>query len=107
MHIALFLACQSAFWTGCMALPERYWPFLLITKSAMTILSGGAQISLNFQNKSTGQLAWSPVALRIFGNSARIVTTLVNARGDLMLLFLYITSFTVQSLLGLQFIAYR
>ena len=67
----------------------------------------GAQIHLNFINQSTGNLAWSPIALRIFGNTARMITTLVFARNDLTLLFLYVTSASLNIALGAQFLIYR
>ena len=106
-HMALALAAQCAFVVGASSLPKKAWPLLLFVKSGMTILSGGAQIRLNFINKSTGQLAWSPVALRVFGNTARVVTTLILTQKDYVLLSLYLTSATLSAILGAQFFIYR
>eukprot|EP00614_Pseudopedinella_elastica_P004727 CAMPEP_0172614180 /NCGR_PEP_ID=MMETSP1068-20121228/49250_1 /TAXON_ID=35684 /ORGANISM="Pseudopedinella elastica, Strain CCMP716" /LENGTH=277 /DNA_ID=CAMNT_0013418885 /DNA_START=128 /DNA_END=961 /DNA_ORIENTATION=+ len=107
VHVALAITAQSAYTMGALKLPEKFWPLLLVAKTVVTILSGGAQIKLNYLSQSTGQLAWSPVLLRIFGNTARMVTTLVFARKDLSLLFLYCTSAAIQIALGIQFIMYR
>jgi len=82
------------------------------------------QLWLNFANKSTGELAWSPVALRIVGNMSRMATTLVHpphkrisalvspsqqvlARKDTVLLLLYALSSAINILLGVQFFIYR
>jgi len=107
LHIAVAVACQVLYCGASLKLPEKYWPLLLVSKSVVTMLGLGSQIHLNFVNQSTGQLAWSPIALRVFGNVARLVTTLVFARKDLMLLFLYSTSGALNIALIAQFILYR
>lgn len=107
INIAVAIGVQTAFSIGCMKLPRKFWPLLLVVKTAATMVSLGAQIWLNFASQSTGQLAWSPIALRIFGNVARVVTSLVKAKGDWTLLSLYLTSATLNVMLGLQFFLYK
>jgi len=107
VHIAAALGVQIAYCVGALSLPKKAWPLLLVFKTVATLLSGGSQIRLNFMNQSCGQLAWSPVLLRIFGNCSRMITTLVLAKKDLALLSLYSTSALIQIVLGVQFWIYR
>jgi len=107
VHILGALGVQTAFTFGAMKLPRKYWPLLLVVKTAATLVSGGSQIWLNFVNQSTGQLAWSPVLLRIIGNSARVLTSLIKAKGDWTLLSLYFTSAALNIILGAQFFLYK
>lgn len=106
-HIAGALGVQTVFSLGAMKLPRKYWPLLLVVKTAATLFSGGSQIWLNFVNQSTGQLAWSPIALRVFGNCARVLTSLIKAKGDWTLLSLYFTSAALNIVLGAQFFLYK
>jgi mannose-P-dolichol utilization defect protein 1 len=110
-HIVIVMVAQLGFIAGASSLPMKMWPLLLGLKSGMTILSGGAQIRLNSLNKSTGQVAWSPVLVRVIGNTARIITTLELAekdgKKDRVLLSLYVISGTLSAILGAQFFLYR
>ena len=47
------------------------------------------------------------MALRVFGNTARVVTTLILTQKDYVLLSLYLTSATLSAILGAQFFIYR
>lgn len=65
----------------------------------------GIQISTNFKNKSTGQLALVTVALQFGGCLARILTTMTET-DDKLVLLLYIIATILNGIVFAQFFIY-
>lgn len=64
------------------------------------------QIYTTYSNKSTGQLSLITSFLNWAGTASRIFTTLQETQ-DLIMLIMYITSFTLNGVILLQFFIYR
>ena len=77
------------FLAGSLHLPRRLWPLLLLCNGALTLASNAAQIMLTFRSKSTGQLSWITIGLRLAGTMVRMFTTLVLTDKDMTLFFLF------------------
>jgi hypothetical protein len=89
LNICLVVALQVGFLAGSLHLPRRLWPLLLLCNGALTRASNAAQIMLTFRSKSTGQLSWITIGLRLAGTMVRMFTTLVLTDKDMTLFFLF------------------
>ena len=85
----LVAAVQGGFLAGSLRLPRRWWPLLLACNGALTMVSNAAQITLTFRTKSTGQLSWITIGLRLAGTMVRMFTTLVLTDKDMTLFLLF------------------
>ncbi|KAJ8903850.1 hypothetical protein NDN08_000383 [Rhodosorus marinus] len=80
--------------------------FLNVCATPIMYVSKVPQLLLNFQTKSTGQLAPITLGLQLLGNVARIFTTIVQVRDPIVFLG-FISAFFMNGALFLQWWIYR
>ncbi|KAI6205819.1 Mannose-P-dolichol utilization defect 1 protein-like protein [Aphelenchoides besseyi] len=103
-------AFMAFIWMLSTAVAYHVVPFYMIQALQtavipITIASKGIQISTNFRNKSTGQLAFISVLLQFGGCVARIFTS-VQETGDTLVIFTYVFAALLNGVIFLQMLYY-
>mmetsp|Transcript_64974 Transcript_64974/g.146587 ORF Transcript_64974/g.146587 Transcript_64974/m.146587 type:complete len:120 (+) Transcript_64974:458-817(+) len=107
MHCAVFVAAEMIFVLGGLRVPERAWPFFLVSNGVFNLLGNISQLWLNFKQRSCGQVSAITLLLSLSGNTVRIFTSMVLAQGDSSLLGLFLVSWSLNVLRLVQLIMYR
>lgn len=101
---ALILASAGLMFAN---LPDRWLPFLSLATAPMLLTSYSAQAWTNFARRSTGQLSVGTVFLRWAGSLVRVVTTIAQLNGDIVVLANHLLGVLGCSVLLLQLWLYR
>lgn len=86
-------------------LPDIVYQGIGIINIVLFILAVTPQIRMNYQNKSTGQLAFITTSLAFAGNVARVFTTLQEVKDPLLMAF-FIIGTLLNGIVLLQFFIY-
>lgn len=88
-------------------MPDRWLPFLSLATAPMLLTSYSAQAWTNFCRRSTGQLSVGTVFLRWAGSLVRVLTTIAQLNGDIVVLANHVLGVFGCSVLLLQLWLYR
>jgi mannose-P-dolichol utilization defect protein 1 len=102
---ALFTAYSFVLFSGNRFLGEAAWSLVQQSNMFIMVLSRVPQILTNFQNKSTGQLAFFTFLLNFLGGVARLGTVLIET-DDFMYQLQFIVSVFLNGTLVAQFLIY-
>lgn len=102
---SLFTAYAFVLFSGNRFLGDRDWNLVQQSNMFLLVLSRVPQIVTNFQNKSTGQLAFFTFLLNFLGGVARLGTVLIET-DDFMYQLQFIISVGLNGILVLQFLIY-
>ena len=80
MHCAVFVAAEMIFVLGGLRVPERAWPFFLVSNGVFNLLGNISQLWLNFKQRSCGQVSAITLLLSLSGNTVRIFTSMVRLK---------------------------
>jgi mannose-P-dolichol utilization defect protein 1 len=94
-HRMQFLGAATLFVIVVAALPQQYWPLLMVATTLASVFGRCKQIIANFQAKSTGVLSLTTTLLQVGGTAARVFTTLAEVDD-----FAILTSFLISFLLN-------
>ena len=100
-----FSGYSFVLFSGSQFLTKDQWELVQKSNLALSLISRVPQILSNFQNKSTGQLAFFTFLLSFLGVLARLGTVLMETDNFLYQLQ-YILSATLNGIIVLQFILY-
>lgn len=87
-------------------LPDLIYQGIGITNIVLFILAVTPQIKMNYQNKSTGQLAFITTFMAWAGNMARVFTTSQEVKDPLLMAF-FIIGAVLNGIVVLQFFIYK
>lgn len=73
----------------------------------LVVLARGAQILLNFKNKSTGNLSIIPHFMIISGCLIRVFNMMTEASDNIAFLMTFVTGIVLTGIILLQFLIYR
>jgi len=103
-------AFMAFVWMLTMAVTYHYIPFRIIQALQtavipLIVVSKGIQITTNFRNKSTGQLAMVSVILQLGGCLARIFTS-IQETGDQLVILSFVVAATLNGIIFAQMLIY-
>ncbi len=100
-----FTAHAYLLFSGSRFLDDHHWALVQQSNMGLMVASRIPQILTNFQNKSTGQLAFFTFLLNFLGGIARLATVMVET-DDFLYQLQYIIGVSLNGIIVLQFVLY-
>jgi len=86
--------------------PVNFFSYLMLLTIPLICLGRLKQIIMTFYSKSSGTLSLISFGLFSLGNAARVFTTLVEAKGNIILVFPHISVFLMNFIITMQILYY-